>query len=144
MSNNIKPASQWSQNYVQGMQGATGKYTQGVQGVNESPTVAAARKLDAYLAGVQQAVSSGLMARRLQSVSLQSWQQAAIKKGAPRLATGASAAKGKVDAFAQKAAPIFANLQSTVNQMPSDTTDQRIQKAVAWMQGLSQQKGNFK
>jgi len=52
-------------------------------------------------------VSSGRRAAALNAVSNQQWQQAAINKGAPRLASGAQQASPKQLAAAQKLQPTW-------------------------------------
>lgn len=120
-------AAKWSQR----LSAATQAVKDGINAVTVSPTVTAAGRLDQYLAGVNAAVSSGRMAAKLQAVSLQSWQQAAITKGVPRIAPGATAAIPKMTAFMSKWLPYEAQLQGVLAGLPRGTLDQNIARAVA-------------
>jgi hypothetical protein len=53
----------------------------GAMAVRESPSAAAARNVNGYLNGVQEAVSSGRFVARCNAVSVQDWQQAYTEKG---------------------------------------------------------------
>ena len=106
-------------------------YTAGVQGVTTAPGQLAARASAKYLARVQANVAK--FERNVGQVSLTSWQQSAENKGAPRLGTGAAAAKPKFVAFNTAFYAYLKNGQATINAMPTDTIDQSIAKAVAQM-----------
>jgi hypothetical protein len=125
-------AAKWAQN----LSGASQSYIQGVQAVTESPTAKAAANPQKYLAGVAGAVNSGKWANKLNAVTLNQWQQAATQVGAQRLASGATAAKPKVAAFWQQFGPILQQVTTQTNQMPSNTVQDRINKAVAQMTNL--------
>lgn len=109
--------------------GATAAYRAGVQRVTVAPGQAAAAKRDKYLNGVTQSVDK--WASNVAAVSLQSWAQAALDKGAQRLGTGISAARPKIEAFWTDFLPFLSNVQNQVNAMPSDTFDQRVQKMIS-------------
>lgn len=129
-----KAADRWKQ----AMSSAGEKYKEGVRNVKVAPTALAAQASDKYLQGISEAVNSGRWQRSLNNVSLQSWQQSAETKGAPRLSSGATAAYEDVVAYHQKAAPFIANLQQQVNGMPTNTFEERIAKMVAWANGMHQ------
>lgn len=119
-------AQKWSKNLA----GSTASITAGVQAVTVAPTQKAAANLSQYLAGVQNAVSSGKMARRLQAVSLSDWQQAMLNKGVNRVAAGATAAVPKMQAFMQKWLPYQQQLQQKLASMPRGDLQTNIQRAV--------------
>ena len=106
--------AKWQQNTA----GATQAYKDGINSVSVAPTATAAQHLDRYLNGVNAAVSSGKMAAALNAVSLQSWQQASINKGAPRIALGVQAAAQKFQAFMDKWLPYEQALQARIAAMP--------------------------
>lgn len=123
-------ASKWSAN----LGAATTTIQAGIEAVKTAPGQAAARQQSAYVAGVQ--ASAGKWAANVGKVSLSDWQQAAIGKGIPRIATGATAAQSKMTAFFAKLLPFQ---QSLINQLPArGTTDQNIARAVAFMRGMTQ------
>lgn len=128
-------AQKWSTNLA----ASTPQMTAGVQGVTTSPTQLAAAQSQAYVQGVQQAVSSGKWQQRLQNVTLGQWQQAYITKGIPRVQQAAATDKGKVqNAFTPLLNYVY-NLRDQINSsMPRGTLAQNVQRAVANIQGMSQ------
>lgn len=119
-------AQRWAQRMAQ----STDAYKRGIQSVQVSPTELAAQNADGYLAGVQEAVNSGKFQAALRRVSNAAWQQAAIVKGAPRLATGASAAQPKVESYLNEALPMIEQFRSRVKQMPGRTREERMQRSL--------------
>jgi hypothetical protein len=55
--------------------------------------------------------------------------------GIPRIASGAAAKVGKVEAFQAEFQPHLERVMATVHAMPSTSLSQRIQRAVAMMEG---------
>lgn len=92
-------AQRWSQRLA----GSTDVIQQGIMATSVAPGQAAARQKDAYVSGVQQ--SANKWAGRVASVSLSDWQQAAVSKGIPRVASGATAAQPKMAAFMSRVLP---------------------------------------
>jgi hypothetical protein len=117
----VDPA-RMAQNWQSGMGSAqaTANYKAGVQSVTTSPGALAATPdaIQRYLDGVNQSVASGRRQAALNAVSLQYWQNQAINKGAPRLATGAAAALPKFQSFSQKIAPLLTQISAHVAGMP--------------------------
>ena len=129
-------AQQATEKWQRRMSTAGEDYSEGVKAVTDSPTQAAAAAKQKYVAGVEAAARSGRYERGLEAVSLEEWKQKAIEKGAGRLASGAQAAVPKVR---QRMEQILANgrdVQQIVHQMPSDTPEQRMQRALVWMQEM--------
>ena len=110
-------ASRWQRN----LSGSVDKIRQGIQSVTESPTDAAARAKDRYIAGVQNAVANGNYERGLRSVTLQQWQELTLTKGVARIASGATAAQPAVQRFMETWLPAQAELSRKVAQMPKGT-----------------------
>ena len=125
-----------AKNWASGMAAATQKITAGINNVSESPTAKAAQHLDKYLAGTQAAVTSGKMAQKLNNVSLAAWKAAAIAK-VPRIASGAQTAIPKMQSHLSKFLPRVAAVQAQVRSMPSNTLQDRIARATAFMQGMA-------
>ena len=127
-------------NWANRMAGAGQAYAEGVRGVSTAPNELAAQAKDRYASGVQEAIASGRFERGNRAVTLNMWQDAAINKGQARLGTGAAQAKGKFASFMGRLIPFQDNL---VAQLPArGTTDQNIQRAVAFMQGMSKFKNS--
>lgn len=143
MAKTVNP-QQMAQNWANAMASPTTsqKYTQGIQGVTQSPGAAAAtdQALARYQAGCAASVASGKRAASLQ-YSLQSWQQAAIQKGAPRLASGAQMALPKFQAFAQKWAPIYQQASAAAHALPKGGLGNAMARVQATISVLMQAAG---
>lgn len=103
---------------------------QGVQATTVNPAERAAAAQDRYVSGVQRAVATGKYQRGLRRVSLQSWQDAMINKGLPRVASGATAALPKVTAFLEKWLPYEEQLKQKLQSMPRGDLQQNIARMV--------------
>lgn len=118
--------------------GASSTYiTNGVNKVQTAPGVSAAAAQDRMLAGVTAAVQNGTWAKRVSGVSLQSWQQAMIKKGIPRLTQGISTAQqNKTQQISALLTAVDASAQAA-NQLPKGGLEQGIARANAFMRAMS-------
>lgn len=123
-------AAKWSQN----LGAATARYTAGVQAVTNAPGAAAAAAADRWIAGVQ--ASQQKFITRSQAVSLQQWQQAAVNKGAQRLASGASAAEPKMQSVFTSLFPFIA--QAVASLPARGTLDQNIARSAAFQRAMAQ------
>jgi hypothetical protein len=117
---------------------AAGVYIKsGVNKVSVAPGVSAAAASDRMLAGVTQAIQTGTWQRAVSGVSLQSWQDAMINKGIPRLPTGiATAQKTKVDRITTLLSNVDA-AAATANALPRGGLQQGIARATAFMTDMS-------
>jgi hypothetical protein len=125
-------ATKWSQN----LGAAVNQYTAGVQAVTQAPGAAAAAAADRYVAGVQSNVTK--FVQNSQAVSLQAWQQAAVNKGAQRLASGATAAESKM---ANVFNSLFPYIAQSVGSLPArGTLDQNIARSAAFQRAMANYK----
>lgn len=111
-------------------QAAAQDYTAGINAVTVSPTAEAAKKLDKAAMNFAEAVSSGRMARRLQSVTLEQWKKAAAEKGSMRYGPGLAASKDKMIAFATDFLPFQDSIVAKAKAMPDFSLQDQIAKAV--------------
>lgn len=126
-------SAQIADKWVKNTSGASQAYTDGVKAVTTSPMDQAAANVNGYLQGVQDAVTSGKYVRGLKRRTLADWQDACVKLGASRLATGVSNAKPRMQSFLDQFLPFLANNVSIVKAMPNQTLQQRIDRAVRMM-----------
>lgn len=112
-------------------------YSEGVRAVTESPTQAAAAAKSKYVAGVEAAARSGRYERGLEAVSLEEWKQKAVDKGSARLASGAQAAVPKMRSRMEQILRNEEEVLAIVEAMPSDTVEQRMQRALTWMMEMN-------
>lgn len=118
-------AQKWATNTAN----STQAFKDGVNGVQTSPTAAAAQAQDRYLSGVQQAVSSGKWAAKLNAVTLDSWKQSMLSKGAARISGGVQAAIPAMTAFMTNWLPLQATLSANVARMPKGNLADSIARA---------------
>lgn len=105
--------TQAAADWAAGLANKTSKIQRGIQAVQQAPGAAAARQQSLYTSQV--AANAGKWARNVSKVSLSEWQQAAIEKGLPRIATGAAAAQSKMAGFYQRFLPA---VSSAVSALP--------------------------
>lgn len=123
-------AEKWSRN----LGSATQSIREGIEAVTENPAAKAARRQDAYVAGVQRAVAEGKYAAGLNRVTLEMWKEAALTKGLNRIGPGATAAVGKFTQFMTEFMPHVQAGQRALQSLPRGDLGTNIQRAVMMMQ----------
>lgn len=118
-------AAKWNQR----ASASTEDYKRGVQSVQTSPGVAAARNADAWLQRVQAAKQKFIT--NSQRVDLGTWQAAATGKGASRFAEGVQAAQPAMQQFMAEFLPHLDRGVAQVKAMPNATLEQSIARATA-------------
>lgn len=133
-----KQASAVAQKWSMNLGNATQQMQTGAQGVTTAPTQLAAANANGYLAGVQQAVSSGKWQAALQAVSLSQWQQAYIQKGIARVQQAANTDKGKVQAAFGPLLDYVYNARDQINaSQPRGSLAQNIARSQAMIQAMA-------
>jgi hypothetical protein len=107
-------ARKWAGN----LSAATTSMKEGAMSVTESPGAKAAAAADRWAQGVQEALASGKFAQNVGSVTTDQWRNAFIKKGIPRVATGATEAIPVVEQFAAQLLPVTARAKAEAAAMP--------------------------
>jgi len=125
-------ADKWRNN----LKAAQNEIRTGVENVTVSPMEKAAANEAKYLAGVQEAVSSGKWRRGLLGVTLQQWKTAMIDKGLARLGLGADAAVPKVQAFYEELFPFQDRVVQEVNAMPNVTFEDSVNRVTTYMRRM--------
>lgn len=113
---------------------ASADYEAGVRRVSVAPGQRAAAKKNAYVQNT--AASADKWASRTAAVSLADWQNATLGKSG-RFAQGVSAAQPKIAEFWTSFGPHLDNVTAKVRAMPSDTMEQRIERARQQMLGAA-------
>lgn len=123
-----------AQKWVNNLSNATTSIREGVEAVTTAPTEKAAARSDAYVAGVQRAVQDGKWQNGLRRVTLADWQRSMLDKGLTRVASGASAAKPKMEEFLSDFLPFVEQGKAAIDrELPRGDAEQNIQRAVAMM-----------
>jgi hypothetical protein len=136
LSNPTAAATNWSNK----LGAATQAYTDGVNGVTMAPGQLAAAAGDRWLTATQAALPR--FKANSAKVTLASWQNSAVSKGAPRLASGAAAAEDKMSAVFAK---LFPAIQQAVTALPPrGTIQQNIARSSAFALAMNAKKGQFK
>lgn len=118
--------------WVQGLSSKTDKITRGIQSVTVAPGQAAARQKSVWAANTAAAVDR--FATNVGKVSLSDWQTAAINKGVPRIATGASNAQQKMEAVLTQLLP---HIEATRRALPArGTYEQNKARMNAMVDGM--------
>ncbi len=121
---------QYADKLIRRGQAAAGDFTAGINAVTVSPTAEAAKKLDKAAQNFQEAVTSGRMARRLMSVTLEDWKRAAAEKGSARYGPGLAAARDKMVEFATDFLPFQDSIIAKARAMPDYSLQDSINRAV--------------
>ncbi len=135
MARPIDPAAA-TQKWLTNIGNSSAAVRAGVQALQTSPGAAAAAAADKWLARVTQAKAK--FKSRVQSVSLQDWQNAMLTYGVDRIAAGAQAKQGKMLAYMTEVAPHIAAGQAKVARMPSVTLDDNIQRMITMVRHMSE------
>lgn len=128
-----KTAQQVVDKWVRNLGNSTQDYIDGINGVTEAPGAKAAAAADKWLAGIQRAHQTQRFQQSVAAVDLVSWKQAAIQKGAARLASGAEAARSKMMVTTAALLVNVEQVKAIVDAMPDVTFEQRQQRALRWM-----------
>jgi hypothetical protein len=124
-------AAQIADKWVQRTSAATQAYIDGINAVQINPMEMAANNAAGYLSGVQAAVASGKWQNGLKRVSKAQWQSKCVQLGAQRLASGAQAAKPKMQSFLDQFLPFLQNNISQVKAMDKSTYEARKARMLA-------------
>lgn len=123
-------------NWASRLAASSQKITDGINGVTVAPGQAAARQAQVWAQNTAAAVQK--YQTNVGAVSLQSWQQSAITKGVPRIASGATAAQPAFATFMGKLLPYIAQQKQALP--PRGNLQQNLDRMVKFATGMS----NFK
>lgn len=132
-----KDPKQVAEKWVRRTQAATQDMINGVNNVTKNPAEQAIAKEQKLVTNWNNSIQSGKWKRGMQTVSLDSWKQSMIQKGAPRVSAGVQTAQSKQEAFYSELLPYQDAMQSKLSTMPDITLEDSINKAVEWMRGMA-------
>lgn len=129
-----------AQSWASRLGGATQAYTDGVNGVQVAPGQLAAAAGDRWLQNTQ--ASLPRFKANSAAVTREAWQQAAVSKGAPRLASGATAAQPKMEMVFTKLFPTIRNVRASLPARGD--INQNIERSRQFALKMNAAKGSFK
>jgi hypothetical protein len=132
-----KDPSKVAKKWADRLKGATSDIREGIKGLSESPTKKAAEKIDLMKARWIEAADSGKIKRELEKVDLKTWQDLMDRKGIPNISTGADAATPKMEDFFKDLLAYEEKLKADIEKMPETTLQDRINRAVKWMNEMA-------
>lgn len=130
-------AQQVADKWVRNTSAATQYLQQGVMGVRNNPADAAIAAKTKMVSRWNDAVNGGKWEASMRRQTLQSWQNAMINKGLPRISAGVTAAQGKFQSFMADLIPFQAQLKQQIDAMPNMTLQDSIQRQIAWTTGMA-------
>jgi hypothetical protein len=111
------------------------RYTEGVQATQVDVVGRAIAAQPKMLAGVQQAITSGRWARRLQERGTAGWKAATVAKAA-NYATGIAAGADDYQRAMQEWLPIIQSAASSVQSMPNTSFQDSLNRMTAYATAL--------
>jgi hypothetical protein len=111
------------------------RYTEGVQATQVDVVGRAVAAQGKLLTNVQQAISSGRWARRLQDVGTAGWKSATVAKAA-NYGVGISAGADKYQRAMQQWLPIIQSAAASVQSMPNGSFQDSLNRMTAFATAL--------
>jgi hypothetical protein len=112
----------------------------GVANVAVNPAAQAISKKAKLVNNWNEAMNSGKWERGMKTVTLDSWKEAMINKGVPRVAAGIDASLPKTTQFFAELLPFQNDLSKKIENLPDLTIEDSINRAATWIRGM----GNFR
>ena len=135
----IKSLQQTVQNWTSSASTAQPRFVAGVQNTDKDPAQLAIANQNALLSNFQQAVNSGLWARRLGAVSKSQWQSITVAK-AGNYSTGITAGEAKYQATMGPVLNVIGQVVAQVDSMPSGTAAANDQRMLFYANAMRQAK----
>ncbi len=121
--------------------GSVEDYRAGVDRVTEAPGVKAAAQADLYIANLQ--ASLDMWKKNVSGVSLDDWKQAAIDKGAGRIAAGVDAAMPHMPQTMANLMTAVESVKREVDATPRGDLETNIGRMTTMVRGMSKKKGTI-
>ncbi len=131
-------AEEFTEKWQRRTQQALEDVRKGVEKVTTSPTEAAAKAKEKFVARLQDAIQKGKWEAGLKRVSLDEWKSKMTTLGLSRIPEGVSQAGDKVKSFATQLLAHEEELQKKISAMRDVTLEDAIARATAWIRGMSE------
>lgn len=130
-------ATEFQEKHARRLSAATEDVRKGIDKVTVNPCELAAQKKDKMLANLTAAVSEGRWESGLRRVSLEAWKDKAKNVGVGRIASGITAAKDKVIAFAEQLLPHIDNGIAAIKKMPDLSLEDNINRMTTFIRHMA-------
>lgn len=127
-------AAKWARN----ASAASADYVDGAQRTDKDPTALAIANKSRLLAAFNDAVNSGRWEQALRAAGKSGWLNGIATKGATNYANGVQQAEAEVAAAFGPLFQHIANVQRTVQGMPSNTDAERELRMLTFIRGMRQ------
>lgn len=135
----IKTAQQAAAKWLAGMQNSTTAMQDGVASVTIAPGTAAANAKQKWIMAMTSQKVQDKWARNVQiGGSLNNWQNAMNTYGIQRAVQGAQQKEQKYSSAIASVIDYETRLQQQIKAMPSVTPQDRINRMLAWVNGMAQ------
>ena len=131
-------ADQFYSLWKQRLDASVDRIRAGVQRMTENPCEKAADAQDKWVAGVQEAATTGRWAASLRTVTLDDWKAAMINKGVTRIPQGTTNAEGVVKDFAGKLINHLNTVLPEIDRMPSITLEDSINRMTTFVRRMAE------
>jgi len=141
----VKTAPQMADNWAQAMGNpqTASKYKQGIQSTTVNPMAMAAtpEAMNLYATRVQESVTSGRRAQKLNAVPVDRWKNNAVNVGSTQLTVGATKAKAKVQEHFNRWASVYAQAHDAAAALPKGGEANALARVAAAMRVMMQAAG---
>lgn len=137
-------AAGWLDKWGRRLNSAGTDITNGVKAVTTAPGQSAAQAQALMLQRLTESVTSGLWAKNVAAVPLQSWQNSMIQKGIPRIGAGVTAAQSSKQQVITNLLAAVDSAAAKANALPKGTIDNSIARATEFMRAMNAAKGSIK
>ena len=120
------------------LKGALEDMRRGIERVSQAPGQNSAAKKQKWVAKLAEKTVQDRWANNVGKVTLEDWKRSMVDKGIGRVASGIDAAHAKQVEFAQKLFAHQNSLLQSLDKMPDLTLEDSINRASAWIRGMSQ------
>lgn len=137
-------AAGWLTKWGTRLNGSGSYMKSGAQAVTVAPGTQAAAAQDRMLSNLTTAVTSGIWAKRVSSVTLQQWQNAYINKGIANVPAGVTQAQATKTQTITNLLTAVDAAAAQAKSLPKGGIAQSIARASAFMTAMNQAKANIK
>lgn len=139
-----QPADKIAKKMVDNASRSTEAYKDGVLSPKRGPASSALAAADKRAEAVRKAEENRTWEKSMSTVTDQYVSQRAAEVGAPRYASGVTAAKPKIEKFWRSWHPILESIEAEVQAMPDTSDADREARMIANLRAMKAKKGDWR